>query len=60
MKALLMDGNIIRLVTVIFIVFTTAILSVMGALNEAVSALYGGIVGYVLGSMHEMKSRKKG
>lgn len=51
MKAFLMGGNLIRLLTVIFVVVATTVLAVMGALNEAVSAIFGGIVGYVLGSM---------
>jgi hypothetical protein len=51
MKALLMHGNLIRLLTVIFVVYATTVLAIMGALNEAVSAIFAGIVGYVLGSM---------
>jgi Ca2+/Na+ antiporter len=58
-KALLMDGNLIRLLTVIFVVFATTVLAVMGALSEAVSAIFAGIVGYVLGSMGKSHSDSK-
>ena len=58
MNSLLMEGNLIRLLTVIFVVFSTTVLAVMGALNEAVSAIFAGIVGYVLGSMGGTKSGK--
>lgn len=56
LKALLLEGNLIRLLTVLLIVFATTILAILGALNEAVSAIFAGIVGYVLGSMREAKS----
>jgi hypothetical protein len=56
LKALLLEGNLIRLLTVLLIVFATTILAILGVLNEAVSAIFAGIVGYVLGSMRETKS----
>ena len=51
MKRLFMDGNSIRMLTVIFVVSATTLLAIMGALSEAVCAIFAGIVGYVLGSM---------
>lgn len=55
-KALVTQGTLIRLLTVIFVVFATTVLAVMGALSEAVCAIFGGIVGYTLGSMGGTKS----
>lgn len=52
MKMLLMDGNLIRVLTVMFIVFATTVLAALNSLSQAVSAMFAGIVGYVLGSMH--------
>lgn len=58
MKAFVIQGTLIRLLTVIFVVFATTALAVMGALNEAVCAIFGGIVGYALGSMGGAKPGK--
>jgi hypothetical protein len=58
LKALILEGNLLRLMTVIFIVFATSVLAIMDSLNESVSAIFGGIVGYVLGSMIKQRSTK--
>jgi len=58
MKDLLLNGTLIRLLTVLLIVFATTILAILNALDEAVSAIFAGIIGYVLGSMREAKSTK--
>ena len=58
LRSLLMDGNLIRLLTVMFVVFATTVLAVMGAMTEAVSAIFAGIVGYVLGSMGKEQSNR--
>ncbi len=50
-KALLLGGNALRLLTVILVVCATSILAVIGVLSEAVCAIFSGIVGYVLGSL---------
>ena len=48
---LFFGGNILRRLTVILVVYATLVLVVVGVLNEAVCAIFSGIVGYVLGSM---------
>jgi hypothetical protein len=53
MRALLGEGHLLRLLTVMLVVFATTLLAAMGALNQAVSAVFAGIVGYVLGSMRQ-------
>ena len=51
LKALLLEGNLIRILTVIAIAVTTTFLALVGILEGiAVATLFGGIVGYVLGS----------
>lgn len=57
-RALFLEGNLLRLMTVIFVVFATSILAIMDSLNESVSAIFSGIVGYVLGSMRKQRSTK--
>ena len=50
MRELLLNDNLIRVLTVMFVVIATTLLAVIGKLNEAVSAIFAGIVGYVLGT----------
>lgn len=56
LEAFLADGNAVKLLTVVIVVFATTVLTVMGVFNEAVSAIFAGIVGYVLGSMRRTKT----
>jgi len=53
MHGLLMEGNLLRLLTVVFVVLCTTLLAIMGKLNEAVAAIFSGIVGYVLGTLRQ-------
>jgi hypothetical protein len=55
LRGLLTEGNLLRLLTVVFIVLCTTLLAILGKLNEAVSAIFGGIAGYVLGSIRQKK-----
>jgi hypothetical protein len=50
-RALLMDGILIKILTVMLVVFASTILAIMGKFNDAVGAIFAGIVGYVLGTM---------
>lgn len=42
---------VLRILTVLFIVWSTTVLALLGGLTEGVTAIFGGIVGYVLGSI---------
>ncbi len=56
LEVFLRDGNGVKLLTVVFVIFATTILAVMGALSEAVAAIFSGVVGYVLGSVRGTKA----
>ena len=45
-KSMLLDGYVLKLLTVILVLFATSVLAVLGSLNEAVSAIFAGISGF--------------
>lgn len=49
----------LRILTVLFVVWSTTVLALLGALSEGVTALFGGIIGYVLGSIHRQTREAK-
>lgn len=55
-KTLINDGNLVKMLTVIFVVFASTALAVMDKIGtEAISAIFGGIVGYTLGGITKHK-----
>jgi len=45
------DFTILRVLTVLFIIWAAGVLTAMGVFNQGVSTLFGAIVGYVFGSI---------
>lgn len=56
----IVSGNffIIKILTVLFIVWATTWLAILGKMNEAVSAIFGAIIGYVFGSLPKTNEPK--
>ncbi len=51
------DYLLLRMFTVLFIIWAATSLALIGALNEAISALFSGIAGFVLGGIKSDVSR---
>jgi hypothetical protein len=59
LKILFSHGLILRILTVILVIVTTAILALINKLTSEVTAILGGIVGYVLGGIPAVDRRDK-
>ncbi|MFY0567762.1 hypothetical protein ACN28E_28585 [Archangium lansingense] len=46
---------LLRIFTVLFVIWATTGLAIVGRLNESVSAIFGAIIGYVFGSIKDSK-----
>jgi ABC-type thiamin/hydroxymethylpyrimidine transport system permease subunit len=60
LKSLLADGNALKIVTVMFIIFATGLLAILNKFDQSVSTIFSGIVGYVLGTMRRKRDGTQG
>jgi hypothetical protein len=56
LKSLLAGGNVIKIMTVMFVVFATGILAILERFDQSVGTIFSGIAGYVLGSMRRSEA----
>ena len=51
LNTLFSDGNLLRMVTVVFIIAAASCLALIDKLSSELATLFSGVAGYVLGSM---------